>query len=61
MNTNQLKELDWNSITEKYMKENDLYNSELVEIMKEYGLISEEDGQMIEDYLFSHGKGALAK
>ena len=43
------------------MKENDLYNLELVQIMKKYGLISEEDGQMIEDYLYENNKGAIAK
>lgn len=46
---------------EKYMKENDLYQHELVDIMKTYGLISEDDGEMIENYLFDTNKTAIAK
>jgi hypothetical protein len=47
-------------VYEKYMKENDLYQHELVEIMKEYGLIDEFECENIEEYLFET-KIAVAK
>lgn len=47
--------------TEKYMKENDLYQHELVEIMKEYGLINDDEFDVVESYLFNTNKIACAK
>lgn len=48
-------------VYEKYMKENDLYQHELVEIMKEYGLINDDEFDVVENYLFSTNKIASAK
>ena len=50
-----------NMNNEKFIRESELYQHQIVEIMKEYGLIYEEEEASIEEYLFNTNQPASAK
>ncbi|MGE0793395.1 MAG: hypothetical protein AB7V77_04435 [Candidatus Woesearchaeota archaeon] len=46
---------------ERFMGEYEMYQHQIVETMKEYGLICDDEESIIEDYLFKTNKFAFAK